>query len=202
MNTKLLTSLLLVLVLGTPAYAQEDWFFGLSYETSLASGDAADFAKPFSWRGASFSGRMPVRDNVTVGFLTGWHVMNDQGVVSTSLDDEGLQKGVDLTGYTFRYINSFPIMASVFWYTGMPGGTRLYLGGNAGGYYIERRVEVNVFAVDKKRFHFGAAPEVGIVTPLGWRSKGFAGARYNWAASSGGSGDIMYWNFFVGVAWQ
>ena len=201
MKTKLLTSLLLVFVLGTPAYAQ-DWFFGMAYETSLASGNAADFASPFSWRGASFAGRRAVRDNFTVGFLTGWHVMNDEGVVSTNLDDLGLQQGADITGYTLRYINSFPIMASFFWYSGMPGGSRLYLGGNLGGYYIERRVEVNVFALTKDRLHFGAAPEVGIVTPLGWRSRGFAGARYNWAASSGGSGDITYWNFFVGLAWQ
>ncbi|MGD8868978.1 MAG: hypothetical protein PVI01_15220 [Gemmatimonadales bacterium] len=202
MKTKLLTSLLLVFVLGTPAYAQEDWFFGVAYETSLASGTAADFASPFSWRGASFTGRRAVRDNFTVGFLTGWHVMNDEGVASTSLDDQGLQQGLDITGYTLRYINSFPIMASFFWYSGMPGGSRLYLGGNLGGYYIERRVEVNVFAISRERLHFGAAPEVGIVTPLGWRGRGFAGARYNWAASSGGSGDITYWNFFVGVAWQ
>ena len=109
MKTKLLTSLLLVFVLGTPAYAQEDWFFGAAYETSLASGKAADFAGPFSWRGASFSGRRAVRDNFTVGFLTGWHVMNDEGVVSTSLDDQGLQQVSRLPRLRTLLVNGCPI---------------------------------------------------------------------------------------------
>jgi hypothetical protein len=201
MKSRLLVSLLLVFVLGTPAYAQ-DWFFGVAYETSLASGSAADFAKPFSFRGASFAGRRMIQPNVSVGFFVAWHVMNEDGVASTSLDTEGLQDGVDLTGYTFRYINAFPVHATLHWYTGRPGDTRLYVGGGAGIYYIERRVEANVFAVTEDNWHFGAAPEVGIVTPLGWQARGYAGARYNWAASAGGSGSITYWNFFIGVAWM
>jgi hypothetical protein len=126
--------------------------------------------------------------------------MNDEGVDSLSIVEDDV--GSDFTGYTFRYINSFPIMLNVFYHLGQPGNTNAYIGLNGGVYYIERRTEVSVYVIDQNNWHFGLAPEIGIVTPLGWRARGFLGARYNWAASSGNSGSITYWNFFIGAAWM
>lgn len=202
MKMRVLLAMIMVLALGSPAYAQGDWWFGMAYETSLASGDAADFTGGLSWRGASFSGRKMVKDNVSTGFWTAWHVMNESGVGTVGFELEGFDDALDLTGDFFRYINSFPIMLNAHWYSGMVGSPRFFLGLNGGVYYIERRVEVGVFAVDEDNFHFGLAPEAGIAVPMGWRSRGFIGARYNWAASAGGSGSITYWNFFVGLAWM
>jgi hypothetical protein len=202
MKTKALALLVLILFVGTPAYAQQDWWFGLSYETSLASGSAADFASGLSWRGAGFSGRRMTSENTSVGFMTGWHVMDDVSRETLDFEAEGFDRSLDLTGDYFRYVNSFPIMLNGHYYTGLPGDTRGYVGANVGVYYIERRVEAGIFVVDDNNWHFGASPEIGIVTPMGWHARGFLGARYNWAASAGGSGSITYWNFFVGVAWM
>ncbi len=193
--------LLLVFLLGGEAYAQVgDYFFGFAYDTSLPSGDAADFAGDFSWRGASFGGRRMVKENVSVGFLAGWHVMYEETDEVGSL--QGEEFGLDVQGKQFRYINSFPIMMNAHYYTGFAGNLRPYVGLNAGLYYIERRMEIGIYFLDEDNWHFGRAPEAGLVFPLSWHARGFINARYNWAASSGGSGSINYWNFSIGAAWM
>ncbi|UCC73847.1 MAG: hypothetical protein JSV86_04610 [Gemmatimonadota bacterium] len=192
--------LVLVLVLGVDAYAQEDYFFGFEYNTVLPSGETDDFGGGWSWRGGSFGGRKVVRDNTTVGFWVGWHVMNDEG--DEYVGFRGENNNLDVTGYQFRYVNSFPLMVNGHWYTGMTGDIRPFVGLNVGTYYIERRVEFGMLVVDDDSWHFGLAPEAGIVFPLGWRARGLLTARWNWAASAGGSGDITYWNFGIGVAWM
>ncbi len=202
MKTRILLAMIMVLAVSSPTLAQGDWWFGMAYETSLASGSTTDFTGALSWRGASFSGRRLVKDNVSTGFWTAWHVMNDSGVETVNLQDEGFDFSADVTGDFFRYINSFPLMLNAHWYSGLPGNTRIAAGLNAGVYYIERRVETGVYAVTVDNWHFGLAPELSVVTPMGWHARGFLGARYNWAASAGGSGSITYFNFFVGVAWM
>jgi len=202
MKNRVLLAVIMVLAVGSPAQAQGDWWFGFAYETSLASGNTADLISTFSWRGASFGGRNMIKENVSAGFWTAWHVMNESGVETIDLEAQGFDAAGALTGDFFRYINSFPIMANVHWYSGLPGNTRIAAGLNAGVYYIERRVEGGIYAVTDDAWHFGLAPELSVVTPMGWRARGFLGARYNWAASSGGSGSITYFNFFVGVAWM
>ena len=202
MKIRVLLAMIMVLAVGSPAHAQGDWWFGFAYETSLASGNTANFAGGLSWRGASFGGRNMVKENVSVGFWTAWHVMDETGVETIDFDEEGFDLGATVTGDFFRYVNSFPIMMNAHWYSGLPGNTRIAAGLNAGVYYIERRAEVGIFAVTRDNWHFGLAPELSVITPMGWRARGFVGARYNWAASSGGSGSITYFNFFVGVAWM
>ena len=191
--------LLLVLFLGADAYAQDYWF-GFEYNTVQASGDAANFAGGWSWRGGSFGGRKMVRDNTSVGFWAGWHVMDEKTDETVSF--RGDNRNIDLSGMQYRYINSFPIMLNAHWYGGTMGRFRPYIGLNAGTYFIERRVEVGLVAIDDDNWHFGLAPEVGVTFPLGWRARGLFNARFNWAASSGGSGDITYWNLGFGVAWM
>ena len=41
-----------------------------------------------------------------------------------------------MTGYFFRYVNSFPIMLNVHWYSGLPSNTRIAAGLDAGVYSI------------------------------------------------------------------
>jgi hypothetical protein len=202
MKMRVLATTLLLLALSAPAYAQGDYWFGFAYETSLAQGNASDLVGGLSWRGASFGGRKMIKENVSTGFWAAWHVMDERSVETVGFELQEFEEGLDLTGDFFRYVNSFPIMLNGFYYLGMPGGTRPYAGLNAGVYYIERRVEAGLFAVTRDAWHFGLAPEIGIATPLGWRAAGFGFARFNWAASSGGSGSITYWNFGIGVAWQ
>jgi outer membrane protein W len=200
MNMRIFASILvLVLLLGADAYAQDYWF-GFEYNTVMASGDAANFIGDWSWRGGSFGGRRLVRENTTVGFWTGWHVMNEVSAETVSF--RGEENNLDFSGTQYRYLNSFPIMVNGHWYGGTMGRFRPYIGLNVGTYFIERRVEVGLFVFDDDNWHFGLAPEVGVTFPLGWRARGLFNARFNWAASTGGSGDITYWNLGFGVAWM
>jgi hypothetical protein len=191
--------LLLVLALGGDAYAQEYWF-GLEYNTALPSGNLADFTGGWSWRGASFGGGRMVSENTSVGVWVGWHVMNE--VSAETVGFRGAEDNLDFTGTQYRYLNSFPIMVNGHWYGGTIGRLRPYVGLNAGVYYIERRVEVGLFAFDEDRWHLGFAPELGVTFRIGWRARALFNARFNWAASAGNSGDITYWNLGFGLAWM
>jgi outer membrane protein W len=195
----LASTLLLVLLLGTDAYAQDYWF-GFEYNTVLPSGDVTDFTGDWSWRGGSFGGRRMVRDNTSVGFWAGWHVMNEVSAETVSI--RGADNSLDFSGTQYRYLNSFPIMVNAHWYGGTMGRLRPYVGVNVGTYFIERRVEVGLFLFDDDNWHFGLAPEAGFTFPIGWRARGLFNARFNWAASAGGSGDITYWNLGFGIAWM
>ncbi len=195
----LTATIVLVLLLSADAYAQNYWF-GFEYNTVQASGDAEQFAGGWSWRGGSFGGRRMVRDNTSVGFWAGWHVMYE--VSNETVSFLGENRGLDVTGVQYRYINAFPIMLNAHWYGGTTGRLRPYVGLNAGTYFIERRLEVGLVAFDDDNWHFGLAPEVGVTFPLGWNARGLFNARFNWAASAGGSGDITYWNLGFGVAWM
>jgi outer membrane protein W len=198
---RVLASIILAaLLFAGEAYAQGDYWFGVEYNTVLPQGNADDFAGGFSWRGGSFGGRRLVKENVSVGFWAGWHVMDEKTDEISSF--EGDNAGLDISGTQFRYINSFPLMLNAHYYAGQYGSLRPFVGLNAGIYYIERRVEVSVFVVDEEKVHFGLAPEAGLTFPLGWQARGLLSARYNWAASAGGSGAIGYWNFSIGAAWQ
>jgi hypothetical protein len=55
-------------------------------------------------------------------------------------------------------------------------------------------------AFQQSKFHFGAAPEVGIVFPLGWYVRGLVSARYHYGLKSGGAPAQQYITFNVGVA--
>ncbi len=190
-------AVILLLVTSAAASAQQigDYFFGFGYNVSVPISDMKDFTDGTSFRGVNMEFRKIVRPNVTVGFMAGWHVFDERTDEVVSLDV------ADIQGTQLRYINSFPLMVNAHYYFGDRGGVRPFIGANVGTYYIERRVEIGLFLVDDDAWHFGLAPEAGIVVPIGWRARGFLNARYNWAIeASDFTGN--YWSFSIGAAWQ
>jgi hypothetical protein len=79
--------------------------------------------------------------------------------------------------------------------------TRPFFGLNAGGYVVERRVEVGLLATEERKWQWGIAPEVGILFPFSVDVSGFFNARYNYAWESGDNPAMVYWSFGVGLAW-
>ena len=190
------TALLTSALLATAASAQDYWF-GVSYDTSMPLEDTKEFAGDFSWLGLSLEGRKMVRDNASVGFVFAWHEMDKEftGVdpVSPGLDVHSVQK---------RYINSFPMLVNGHYYFGQPGKPRLHVGLGLGAYLIERRTEVGaLYVIDDDVWHFGIAPEAGIAWRVGWQAAGLISVRFNWA-SPGADAEEMYLNFRVGMAWM
>ena len=199
----IIASLALILVTSGEAKAQ-DWWWGITYEMSATSSlpgnsdSNVNFIEDFSFRGMGIEARyVPERGaKYSFGFNMGW---NDIGTErnTISLPD------ADISGTQLRYFNSVPLMANASYYFGDRGGIRPYLGINAGTYYIERRVDIGVSAVVDDNWHFGWAPEAGVVIPLGRPEVAMlAAVRYNWAFSADGTGDQKYWGFNLGIAYR
>ena len=205
MIKKIAPVLALMAVLAIPserAEAQEN-FFGASWMTGLPSGDMADYTESFSWRGMSLDYRRLQTRNVSWGFSGSWQVFNDKVYTtetgSIQLGEEAVEIPGALSGTQFRYINVFPFMATAQYTFGMRNRTRPYLGIGAGGLYSERRTEIGTIALQSTNWHFAAAPEVGLLIPLGLEAEMYVRAMYNWTSEAGGL-DYTYFTFSVGVA--
>ena len=72
-----------------------------------------------------------------------------------------------------------------------------------GPHLVKQRVDVGLFTISENTWHFGVAPEVGLVTPLGPMASWFANVKYNYAASAGDPGrKHSYFAFNLGFVWE
>jgi hypothetical protein len=183
MLAKMAAVAVLALVLLTPANAQEGLSI-LSWSISLPSGNTKDFSQDNeSFRGITFTYRYFPQPSLSFGVYGGWHVFNGETVDTIEVDQEEFKGAV--TGKQWRYINSFPIMANVHFYSGRPGRTQLFLGMNAGGMIIEERLDINIWAIKSNKWHWAVAPEVGVNLPLGYNTGLAISAIYHYAFSAG-----------------
>ena len=205
----IIASLALILVFSGEAKAQ-DWWWGITYEMSATSSlptnsdSDVNFIEDYSFRGLGIEARyVPSRDaNYSFGFNMGWNVLNEKNEFGTERNTISLPNA-DITGTQLRYFNTVPLLANASYYFGSRGGIRPYVGVNAGTYYIERRVDIGVVGIVEDNWHFGWAPEVGLVVPLGRPEVALLTTiRYNWAFSAGGTGDQKFWGFSIGIAYR
>ena len=199
-----LASVALLVAFSGVAQAQ-DWWWGITYNMSATaslpgtSDSDGDFVDDFSFRGIGIEARYaPDRGgNLSYGFSGRWNVLNEK------TDEVVNLPGADLSGTQLRYFNSIPLLVNAHYYFGSRGGIRPYAGLNVGTYWIERRADVSIISVKDDNWHFGWAPELGLIVPLGRPEVALiANARYNWAFSAGGSGDQKYWGFNIGFMYR
>lgn len=201
MKTRVLVSVLIALALACGrAYAQDPYFLGFAYTPVMPVGNTKDFISDFSWRGVTMEGRRVVKENVTVGFSLGWHVLNEttDEVVSFSAQDQGL----DIQGYQIRTINAFPALLDAHYYLGQRGGPRPFIGAGAGLAYVENRSNFGGILLDDDTWPFTLAADLGVAAPVGWNSAGFLFARIYWMAAAGSMDSQTYIIFGAGAAWQ
>jgi hypothetical protein len=193
---KIVIVAVVALLLGATGEARgQDWFWGGAYSMSLPTGDTKAFNEGYSFRGVIVEGRKLMGDNASFGLSFGWQILND---IKTNETIE-LTSGA-LTGTFYTYTNSFPIFINAHYYLGKPASARPFVGLNAGAMIIERRAEVGLVAFQESNWHFGGAPEIGVVFPLGWYVRGFVSARYHYGFGAGGAPAQSYMTFNIGVA--
>ena len=195
MKRALLGALLLAIVGAVPAAAQNQWF-SLAYGVSLPSDGTKDFTDNTSWRNLSADYSWFTTRNIAIGFNAAWSVF-----VERVPDETASLEGVDVTGTQVRYVNAFPMLLTVHRYLGQPGGIRPYLGAGVGTYFVEERLEIGVVALTADAWHFGLAPEAGLIVPVGWRARALLQAKYNWALKANEI-EHTYWTFNIGFAFQ
>jgi len=194
------------LLVGISGEAQaQDWWWGITYNMSATSSlpgssdSDVSFVDDFSFRGIGLEARyVPNRGgNLSYGFSGSWNVLNEK------TDEVVDLPGAAISGTQLRYFNAVPLLVNAHYYFGSRRGIRPYAGINAGTYWIERRVDIGISSVKDDNWHFGWAPELGVIVPLGRPEVALiANTRYNWAFSAGGSGDQKYWGFNIGLVYR
>jgi hypothetical protein len=194
---------LTVLAAASGGTASAESLSTITWGISTPLGDTKDFIDSTSFLGVEFNYRHFTSDRVSIGGSVGWNVFDQKrtDLVSIRTDDFN----GDISGTQFRYINAFPIMATAHYYMGDTDGTHAYVGGRAGLYYVRQRVELGTVAFQADGWHFGVAPEVGIVAPLSYSTKLIANVQYHLPLSSGTylgneSRSWQYIGFNVGLA--
>ncbi len=175
-NIKIAIITILFLISTTTSFAQGGGIWNFQWDLGFGTGQTKTFVNTSSFRGGSIEGRSFVTDKITIGGRVSWNTFyKDFGKVTRTSDNSAI------TGYNKRYINALPILLTGHYYfansTIMP-----YIGLGIGTYYVETRDQMGIYYIRDKAWHFGFAPEIGIVVPFGSSNTGFtANVRYNQA---------------------
>ena len=158
-----------------------DYYSTVNYGISVPMGDTRDFISNTSFRGFSFEFGRFFTEEISVGFLFAWSVFNESFPRDTYEFED-----LTLTGNLYRYINAFPLMAMGRYNFSPDSRFRPYVGLASGAYVINKVSDFGVHRYENKNWHFGLAPEAGLIIGIGTEAYLNLGARYNHAFKSGG----------------
>jgi hypothetical protein len=173
-----------------------------TYTTAMPVGDTKDFANDFSWLGFTLEGDWFTRPNISTGFIAGW-----QEIYKNVKGDQFTFDNGAVYGSTYRHISSIPILLRARYWRGHQGEAfHPFAGLGLGTYWMKQTLDLGLYTAEESHWHFGLAPEVGVLMA----TKGGVGvtlnARYNYPFAAGDylggkSASFSYWGFGIGLAY-
>ena len=197
-TNKTLLILSLIFAISFSSYSQGGGIWNFQWVIGFPVGETNDFLDQTSFRGFGLEGRGYVTDKLTVGGRAAWQTFyQDNGFVTSELGDNGA-----ISGFQRRYINAIPLTVNSHYYFGY-GLVLPYVGVGIGGYYIETRDYLGIYYVREKAWHFGVAPEVGVVVPFGsGSSTGLNVAlKYQYAAKTKDTQAVSWVELDIGISY-
>lgn len=192
---------LVLLMFGTGYSQKEQWYGAFTYSVSIPTGDTKSFVEEISWRGIGLDYRYMIDRTYSVGLNFGWNVFYERTENKTTQTENGA-----VTGTSDRTINAFPIMANIHYYFGERKSIRPYVGLNAGGYVMNQRFEIGVFAWERDSWEWGIAPEAGVVIPVERDFGIILNGKYNYALTGEDVFETTinhtYWQVNAGFVWE
>ena len=201
---KWLYSSILILIITASVSAQS--LGNMTYNMSFPTGNLSDFIDKTSFKGFGIEGRWFQSRNLSLGLSFAWTVFDQRVGDPIQIVQDGVSATV--SGTQIRVVNSLPILATAHFYTGKRRDKfRFYFGTGVGMYYIKQRLEIGLVAFESDNWHFGVAPEVGVIINFSREFTMIVNTKYNYAFSAGealGGGDnqIDYWGINIGFVWQ
>lgn len=166
----------------------------IAWTMGLPVGSTQDFVDDFSARGLRFDGRWSIIPQLAIGLSTGWTYFDDKRR-GTFVADNGA-----FTSTQIRTLEAIPILATAHGALQLHGRVRVFAGLGIGTYYLQRQLDAYLFAVQDDGWHFGLAPEAGVLVDMR-KFELWVGARYHWLAESDGF-DARFMTFDLGVHTQ
>ena len=176
-----------------------------TYDISFGLGETQEFIGATSFRGMSIAGSGFITDQISLGGSFGWHTFYERVAEVEEfdfIDDEGERVTGALAGTQYRYINSFPILATAKWYNKNPvfETFSFFAGLGVGTSIIKRRIEIGIFAIDETKWHFTVAPEVGMVYGVGEGVKAFLSGQYFYSLKTNDTPSHSQFTIHLGLA--
>ena len=202
---KWLYSSILILIITARVSAQN--LGSITYNMSFPTSKLSDYIDKTSFKGFGMEGRWFSNKNISFGLSFAWTVYDQRVSDPIQIVQDGINGTV--SGTQVRVVNSLPILATAHYYVGKRRDQfRFYFGTGAGMYYIKQRLEIGLVAFESDNWHFGLAPEAGVLISLDRDFTMIFNTKYNYAFSAGeplGGGDdnsYAYWGINVGFVWQ
>lgn len=192
---KYILTILFALLISAAGYSQS--LYSANYTMSFGVGETSEYISNASFRGATFEGRGFITDNVSIGGLFTWTTFYEKlgGQTFTS-------ETTTITGTQYRYINAFPILLQAHYYLGEDKyKPKAYFGGGLGPYKVTKKTNLGVWSVEDNYWHFGIAPEVGVLFPVSMDTKINVSLHYHYVIKTKESINYSWFGLSVGLAW-
>jgi hypothetical protein len=190
----LLLAMLMVLLPAARACGQGA-LTSLSWDPSFPAGRTRDFIGKFTWRSFGIDVKGFITPQFTMGASFDWRLLNEITDKMIEIEDG------NVSGKQTRRLYSIPLLITSHYYLrsfkGYPNYIP-YVGGGAGAYYIEEKLEIGVYTMRQKAWNFGLCVEVGTLLQF---SYGYALLRfkYNYAFESEDVAPLSWWSVGIGV---
>jgi outer membrane protein W len=113
--------------------------------------------------------------DISIGLSLDWNVFHQTTTQTTAI----FEGSGHVHGNQNRIVNVFPMLVTAHYYL-QTGEMLPYIGLGAGAYYIGNRNEVGIYAFEDNNWHFGVAPELGVLIPAGFDFFMQIGAKYHY----------------------
>jgi len=173
-----------------------------NYTMAAPSGDSKDFANNYSWLGFTLEGDWFLKQKLSAGFVGGWQEIHKEQSGDSFQFDNGTA-----TGRSYRHLMSIPLLARVRYWGGSPGQTfHPFVGLATGTYWMKQTVDFGIYSADVDHWHFGLAPEVGVLVASHSGVAWTLNARYNYPFAAGDylNGNTASWSYIgigIGIAY-
>lgn len=195
---KYILAIVLVCMLVSGAQAQRS-LFGITYDVSIPLGDMSDYIDKTSWRGFGLEGRWFYRPQITFGLDWAWHTFHMQSDETIEIENGAA------TGHQFRRIYASPILFTMHYYLQELDDRQpynIYAGLGIGTYWIEEKLDLGIVTITDSNWHFGLAPEVGLMYQVKYDTYFYFNCKYNYAFSTSGSIDYSFLGLNVGFIYS
>ncbi len=185
----------LALVLPPAGARGQGALTSLSWDPSFPSGETGDFIGEFAWRSFGMDVKGFITRRLTMGASFDWRLFNEVTDKLIEIEDG------HVSGTQTRRLYAIPVLITSHYYFGSFRDYPRYIpyvGGGAGGYWIEEKLEIGVYTMQKKAWNFGLCVEVGTLFQF---SYGYALLRfkYNYAFESEEVAPVSWWSVGIGI---
>jgi len=189
------TLVALILLLAASGALGQSALTSLSWDPSFPTGDTREFIGKFTWRSFGMDVKGFMTPQFTMGASFDWRLFNEVTDKLIEIED-GHASGVQT-----RRIYAIPLLLTSHYYfrsfKDYPNYIP-YVGGGAGAYWIEEKLEIGVYTMKHKAWNFGLCFELGTLFQF---SYGYALLRfkYNYAFEGGDVAPVSWMSIGIGI---